>query len=260
MENIIQNLQNDFSSAFYFIIPLLGSFLFWKFNHKITRNTLTNIFYYLISTLGLILSIIAIYGSLYSLLYHSVGLNIASQTLVNILIAIIILSLIVTNIERQSFFKTVYSDEFKKKTQEQMVTTVSKVTKSARTEVLMFCGVMSFIERDYEQFSSLQKVKCEVKALCKYSDDDSIKRHFNLAKQLGIKIKYYPDTDCDPGIRGRIIDSNDPNNRASILIVKNLDNNGELIYGTKYNSGLQDSYELDLLIKIFNLLWKYGYE
>lgn len=256
MDWFIERIQNDVSNAFFFLLPLAGSILYFQFRTKTDNNPFRNLLLSFLGTTGLTASVIAICGAAYSLLF-AVGLfrSASASQVVAVGIVVAFLAVIYSSLERQYLQHKRIEQLAVEQTRRQMIASVARVTPTARTEVLMFCGTMSFIARDYDQFARLKASHCRVRALCAKSDSPEVLQRYELARSLGIEIKFYPDDELEPGIRGRIIDPNSFDNAAAVLISKQLDTPGAVKYLATLLIGNRHTLEMTLLNSLFRTLW-----
>lgn len=256
MDVVIDSIQNNLSNAFFFLFPLLGSILYFQMRTRIENKPITNLFYGFLSMIGLLAFVISIYGAVYSLGY-GLGLfqSATNSQIILVGLTLIFFTMVYSSLERQYLQNKRLGENPKEYNRQQMVESIAKVTRAARTDMLMFCGTMSFIEEDYSQFSHLKTSSCRVKALCKKPKSLQAEQRYELARNLGIEIRYYPEDELDPGIRGRVIDPNNFDNAISILISKQLEKSGDIKYLTTLLVGKTHTLETGLLSSLFQTLW-----
>lgn len=262
MENIIVILQQDVSNALYFIAPLLISFVYLPLRKRTTTSTLGNIIVLIVLSICLSIMLTTFFLAIYAIIYRLGGFHGTSiETISSLVYFVILISVICANIDRQLLQNNISKnqinfsvDEKKNQTQEEMDSYIQKITSSARTQVLMLCGTMSFLERNGAQFSQLIAQNCSIKALCKKSTDPIILARYKKAKDIGIKMRYYFD-DFDPGIRLRIIDPENNQNTSFVTITKR-EQDQSIFYWAKHFKGEEHVFEATLVKNLFRALWK----
>lgn len=257
MDSIIAAIQKDISNAFFFLLPLAGSILYFQFRTKVDSSVAKNSLYSILSTFGLVAFIIAVYGGAYSLFY-ALGLfqTVGPARIVSVGLFVAFAATVYAGIERQYMQQKLIEKGTVEQTRQEMLASVEKVTKAARTEVAMFCGTMSFISRDYEQFAELSSARCRVRALCIKSNSPDVLQRYDLARSLDIRIRFYPGPDFDAGIRGRIIDPYSYEDAMAILISRQTGTTGQVTYWATLLLGKRDTLEMTLLASLFRVLWE----
>jgi hypothetical protein len=257
MDVIVESIQSNSSNAFFFLFPLAGSFFYFRLRTKFENQLAKNLFYSVLSIIGLMAFVISIYGALYSFAF-SFGLfqDIPASQIVAFGLTLMFLSVVYAGLERQFLQSRPSETPAIEKPHTELISSIGDATKAARNEILMFCGTMSFISRDYEQFSHLKTGRCRVRALCKRPNSVVVQEHYKLARSLGIELRYYPDDNLDPGIRARIIDPQDFENVTAILISKRLDDQtNRFKYFATFLPGHKHRLEMTLLNSLFRTLW-----
>lgn len=259
-----ENIIKDLSNAFYFLFPLLGLFLYPRYRARFSSNLVQTYLYTVLTMVGATLVALPVFLAIYAILVNFSVLTPWSTDSVGVWgIGITILAVIISAVERQRLQAKQLLGAAIEQNQQDMDHRVATVTRLARSEVLMFCGTMSFLGRDSKQFEELKRQGCRVRALCKSSTSEDVQGTYRYAETLGIEIGFYPEY-LDPGVRGRIIDSGNQTNACAVLIDKSPNSPNTFVtdnpYTTLYLRNQTHPLEMTLLNTLFNTLWRMSNE